>query len=75
MSKTTSVLGIGSAVGLICILEPVNTMLFRNDLGTDALQIFCISIAFTSIAITQTALLQGLGHTVYPAVVVVVGIW
>ncbi|MEC1120548.1 polysaccharide biosynthesis protein [Bacillus safensis] len=72
--KTTSVLGIGSAVGLICILAPVNTMLFRNDLGTDVLQIFCISIAFTSIAITQTALLQGLGHTVYPAVVVVLSV-
>lgn len=72
--KTTSVLGIGSAVGLICILSSVNTMLFRNDLGTGALQIFCISIAFTSIAITQTALLQGLGHTVYPAVVVILSV-
>ncbi|MFS0656669.1 putative polysaccharide biosynthesis protein [Bacillus sp. 179-C3.3 HS] len=69
--KTTSVLGIGSAVGLICILSSVNTMLFRHDVGTDALQIFCISIAFTSIAITQMALLQGLGHTVYPAIVVI----
>ncbi|AMM95911.1 putative polysaccharide biosynthesis protein [Bacillus pumilus] len=72
--KTTLVLGIGSAVGLICILSSVNTMLFRNDLGTDALQIFCISIAFTSIAITQAALLQGLGHTVYPAVVVLLSV-
>lgn len=72
--KTTSVLGIGSAVGLICILASVNTMLFRNDLGTDALQIFCISIAFTSIAITQAALLQGLGQTVYPAVVVILSV-
>ncbi|MGE6632317.1 putative polysaccharide biosynthesis protein [Bacillus sp. NPDC077027] len=72
--KTTSVLGIGAAVGLICILDPVNTMLFRNDLGTGALQIFCVSIAFTSLAITQTALLQGLGHPVYPAVAVVIGV-
>ncbi|OLP63248.1 putative cell division protein YtgP [Bacillus pumilus] len=72
--KTTSVLGIGATAGLICILPTVNTMLFRNDLGTDALQIFCISIAFTSIAITQTALLQGLGHTVYPAIVVILSV-
>ncbi|WP_353854052.1 polysaccharide biosynthesis protein [Bacillus sp. Bos-x628] len=72
--KSTSVIGIGSSVGLICILSSVNTMLFRNDLGTDTLQIFCISIAFTSIAITQTALLQGLGHPIYPAIVVIISV-
>ena len=68
------VIGTGAAAGLICILEPVNVMLFKNSDGTAALQIFSASILFASLAMTMTAVLQGLGNTCLPAVFVCCGI-
>ncbi|MCY7859005.1 putative polysaccharide biosynthesis protein [Bacillus sonorensis] len=71
--KMSLVIGIGAAMGLSCILEPVNVMLFKNSEGTAALQIFSVSIFFASLAMTITAVLQGFGDTVYPAVAVLAG--
>lgn len=71
--KMSLVIGIGAAAGLICILEPVNTMLFKNSEGTAALQIFSVSIFFASLAMTITAVLQGLGDTFFPAASVLSG--
>ncbi|TWK87976.1 Lipid II flippase MurJ [Bacillus paralicheniformis] len=71
--KMSFVIGTGAAAGLICILEPVNVMLFKNSDGTAALQIFSVSILFASLAITMTAVLQGLGNTCLPAVSVCCG--
>ncbi|MDA1478213.1 putative polysaccharide biosynthesis protein [Bacillus changyiensis] len=71
--KTSLTLGIGAAVGLICILDPVNMMLFKNSEGTAALQIFSLSIFFASLAMTITAVLQGFGHPFFPAVSVLLG--
>ncbi|MDA4896631.1 polysaccharide biosynthesis C-terminal domain-containing protein, partial [Streptomyces sp. MS2A] len=53
---------------------PVNVMLFKNSDGTAALQIFSASILFASLAMTMTAVLQGLGNTCLPAVFVCCGI-
>lgn len=72
--KMSFVIGTGAAAGLICILEPVNVMLFKNSDGTAALQIFSASILFASLAMTMTAVLQGLGNTCLPAVFVCCGI-
>ncbi|PSA88863.1 polysaccharide biosynthesis protein [Bacillus atrophaeus] len=72
--KLSLVIGTGASAGLICILEPVNMMLFRNTEGTAALQIFSGSIFFTSIAVTAAAVLQGAGNTVFPAISVCAGI-
>lgn len=71
--KMSLVIGIGAAAGLICILEPVNTMLFKNSEGTASLQIFSVSIFFASLAMTITAVLQGLGDTFFPAASVLSG--
>lgn len=71
--KMSLVIGIGAAAGLICILEPVNTMLFKNSEGTASLQIFSVSIFFASLAMTITAVLQGLGDTFFPAAFVLSG--
>lgn len=71
--KLCLAVGIGAAAGLFCILEPVNIMLFQNSEGTQTLQIFSLSIFFASIALTAAAILQGAGHTVFPAVSVLAG--
>ncbi|MCC9023947.1 polysaccharide biosynthesis protein [Bacillus nakamurai] len=71
--KLCLAVGIGASAGLFCILEPVNIMLFQNSEGTPALQIFSLSIFFASIALTTAAILQGAGHTIFPAVSVCAG--
>lgn len=71
--KACAVIGAGASAGLICILKPVNIMLFENSEGTGVLQIFSLSILFASLALTSTAVFQGLGKPVFPAVAVLIG--
>ncbi|MCY7894991.1 polysaccharide biosynthesis protein [Bacillus vallismortis] len=72
--KLCLVLGTGASAGLICILEPVNIMLFQNSEGTAALQVFSSSILFASLAVTAAAVLHGAGYTVFPAIAVGAGL-
>ncbi|WP_449538335.1 putative polysaccharide biosynthesis protein [Ferdinandcohnia sp. Marseille-Q9671] len=71
--RLSVVVGLGAAVGLACVLQPTNIMLFRNDMGTNVLIIIGFSIFFTTLSQTITAILQGLGHSFLPALVVLAG--
>ncbi|MEH7383962.1 polysaccharide biosynthesis protein [Bacillus sp. JJ1521] len=71
--RLSVVVGLGAAVGLACVLEPTNIMLFRNNLGTNVLIIIGFSILFTTLSQSITAILQGLGDPFIPAIVVVGG--
>ncbi|MEH7222929.1 polysaccharide biosynthesis protein [Bacillus sp. JJ1566] len=73
--RLSIVVGLGAAVGLACVLEPTNIMLFRNDLGTNVLMIIGFSILFTTLSQSITAILQGLGHPFIPAIVVISGMF
>jgi polysaccharide transporter, PST family len=74
--KISFVFGGAAAAGLICIMKPLNVMLFKNADGSLALGILCVSIVFISIIYTATGLLQGIGYgrftayTVFLAIVV-----
>ncbi|MFS0865396.1 putative polysaccharide biosynthesis protein [Fredinandcohnia sp. 179-A 10B2 NHS] len=67
------VVGVGASIGLACVLEPTNIMLFRNNLGTIVLVIIGFSILFTTLSQTITAILQGLGNPYMPAISVLIG--
>lgn len=67
------VVGVGASVGLACVLEPTNIMLFRNNLGTTVLIIIGFSVLFTTLSQTITAILQGLGNPFLPAISVLMG--
>lgn len=71
--KICTAVGAGAAAGLIMIMEPVNIMLFRNESGTEILSIISLSVFFTSFSLTLCAILQGLNHTVFPAISVLIG--
>ncbi|MDR4888514.1 polysaccharide biosynthesis protein [Fredinandcohnia sp. QZ13] len=71
--RLSVVVGLGAAVGLACVLEPTNIMLFRNDYGTNVLMVFGFSILFTTLSQSITAILQGLGHPFIPAIVIIGG--
>ncbi|MBD1383176.1 putative polysaccharide biosynthesis protein [Metabacillus arenae] len=72
--KVCLTIGIGASAGLIAILEPVNIMLFTNNSGNNYLTILSVSILFTSLITTLTAILQGLNDTIFPAIAVVAGV-
>lgn len=67
------VIGLGAAVGLVCILKQANIMLFKDHVGAIELTILSISILFTSLTLTFIAILQGLGDIFRPLFIVCIG--
>ena len=66
--------GAAATLGLILIMNSVNTMLFQNDDGSNVLRILVLAILLTSIVTTVISVLHGLGNTFYPSVIVVLGL-
>ncbi|MFC0296595.1 putative polysaccharide biosynthesis protein [Geobacillus jurassicus] len=54
------VIGLGASLGLICLIRPINAMLFENEYGSAMLAVLSASVFFTTIALTASALLQGM---------------
>lgn len=55
-------LAFGAMLGLVLIFPETNVLLFQNDEGTSSLRILALSILLSSLAITGTTILQGLGY-------------
>ncbi|WP_102347993.1 putative polysaccharide biosynthesis protein [Bacillus sp. Marseille-P3661] len=72
--RVSVVFGLGAALGLIGIIKPTNVMLFENTNGFEVLSILAVTILFSSITMTTTAIIQGLDKSWLPAVFVVVGV-
>lgn len=72
--KTSFTIGAAASLGLILIMDSLNIMLFQNANGSYELRILALSILFTSIILTNTAILQGFGQTTYPAIVIIIGV-
>ncbi|WP_141434186.1 oligosaccharide flippase family protein [Bacillus sp. 03113] len=66
-------IGVGASIGLWSIMEPTNKMLFENGSGTHVLSVLSLMIVSSSLIMTCTAILQGLGFTLYPAFVILCG--
>lgn len=71
--RVAFVIGLGAAVGLVCILKQANIMLFKDHAGAMELMILSICIFFTSLTLTFIAILQGLGDIFRPLVIVCIG--
>ncbi|WP_051404838.1 putative polysaccharide biosynthesis protein [Bacillus cihuensis] len=72
--KLSISVGIAASCGLICLIKPVNVMLFTDMKGSGTLAILAVSILFSSVIIAQSAILQSMGHTWAPIVVVGFGL-
>ncbi|WNS75553.1 polysaccharide biosynthesis protein [Bacillus sp. DTU_2020_1000418_1_SI_GHA_SEK_038] len=68
--KIALFVGVAATVGLWNIIRPTNIMLFENSEGSDVLGVLSIIILLSSIIITVTAILQGLGIILFPAFVI-----
>ncbi|MDZ5474324.1 polysaccharide biosynthesis protein [Bacillus sp. 31A1R] len=67
------VIGVGATVGLAAIIEPTNIMLFQDKSGSEVLALLSVLILLSSVIITITAILQGLGHSLFPAIMILIG--
>jgi len=65
--------GFGASVGLLSMISEVNSMLFQNEQGSQVLAVLCFVILLNAMIVTCTAVLQGLGSTLFPAVIVLFG--
>ncbi|MBU8881409.1 polysaccharide biosynthesis protein [Bacillus sp. FJAT-29790] len=65
--------GVAATVGLWNIIKPTNVMLFENSNGSAVLSVLSILILLSSVIITTTAVLQGLGLILFPAFVILCG--
>lgn len=55
-------LAAGATAGLIAIMPEANLLLFQDDKGTLDLQILVLAILLSSVAITASTILQGMGY-------------
>lgn len=55
-------IAIGATVGLIAIMHEANILLYQDDKGTMDLQILVVAILLSSLGITASTILQGLGY-------------
>ena len=72
--RVSVVVGLGASVGLIAIIEPTNIMLFEDAKGSTTLAVLALSILFSSIMLTSSAILQGLNKSMVPAIHVLYGV-
>lgn len=65
--------GAAATVGLWNIIKPANIMLFENSSGSNVLAILSLLILLSSLIITITGILQGLGFIFFPAGAILLG--
>ncbi len=66
--------GTGATLGLLCLMNPINQMLFTTTSGTIELMILSVSIIGSSLAMTLAAILQGIGKESKPVIALCVGV-
>ncbi|WP_238942053.1 polysaccharide biosynthesis protein [Bacillus sp. REN10] len=74
-TKVSVTIGLAATVGLINIMDAVNTMLFENSEGSFVLSTFCLSILFSSVILTFSGVLQSINKDIIPALAVVIGVF
>ncbi|MCF6139596.1 putative polysaccharide biosynthesis protein [Pseudalkalibacillus berkeleyi] len=72
--KFSFIVGGAAAIGLAVIIEPTNVFLYEDQNGSLALGILGVAILFGSIAITSSAILQGLGKISFPVLFILISL-
>ncbi|WJE15891.1 polysaccharide biosynthesis protein [Halobacillus sp. ACCC02827] len=72
--KFTLIIAAGAAVGLMYLFRDINISFFRDEAGTGPLRVFMFVIIFSSLIITLSSILQGLGYMRQTAGILVIGV-
>lgn len=62
----TFIIGLPASVGLAILAQPLNIMMYKDDLGTMTLAVLAFSAIFSTLAVTSSGILQGLGYNRLP---------
>lgn len=65
--RLTWMFGLPASLGLAVIALPANVMLFEDAAGSDALAILAFTTVFSTLGVTTSGILQGLGKVYLPA--------
>ncbi|THG88717.1 hypothetical protein AJ85_00400 [Alkalihalobacillus alcalophilus ATCC 27647 = CGMCC 1.3604] len=63
-----------ATLGLIVIMEPLNSMLFTDRSGSGVLKVFSLAVFMSALYMTGAAILQGYGQVHLPAIAVMIGV-
>ncbi|MCA1012982.1 polysaccharide biosynthesis protein [Halobacillus halophilus] len=74
-TKFSLIIALGAAVGLIVLFPSINALFFQDTEGTGPLRILMLVIIFSSVSITTSSVLQGLGYVSHTAVIVISGVF
>lgn len=62
----TLVISMPSVMGLVILARPLNILMFENDYGTLTLSVLACSSIFSTLAVTSSGILQGMGYNKLP---------
>ena len=72
--RLSLIIGLPASVGLAVLAEPINIMLYENNVGTSTLMALAFTTVFAIIEITSSGILQGIGQVTLPAKNLFIGI-
>lgn len=72
--RLTLIIGLPASVGLALLAEPINIMLYKDNAGTITLMILSFSTLFSTLFITSSGILQGIGKVNLPAKNLFIGV-
>lgn len=62
----TLVVSLPSVTSLVILARPLNIMMYQNDSGTLTLSVLAFSAIFSTLAVTSSGILQGMGYNKLP---------
>lgn len=72
--RLTLLIGLPASIGLAVLAEPVNIMLYKDNTGTSALMILAFTTIFSTLFVTSSGILQGVGKAMVPAKNLLIGV-
>lgn len=72
--RLTLLIGLPASLGLALVAGPTNVMLYKDDAGTAALAILAFTALFSTLGMTSSGILQGVGQVRLPARNLLIGV-
>ncbi len=65
--RLTIIIGLPAAFGLSILAKPINMALFNETIGTDVIMVLAFATILSTLEITSSGILQGVGESMRPA--------
>jgi len=72
--RLTVIIGLPAAFGLAVLAEPLNIALYNETIGTEIIVVLAMATVFSTLEITSSGILQGLGESKAPAINLFIGV-